>query len=149
MKDKGWTFVKDLKVGDLLVQSDGNTLKVDSIVLEQKHATVYNMTVDEFHTYFVSDLGIWVHNTGACNFTFPKSGKDMKKVFGIDEKTFHKEVKPEVLKQIKNDPVYGKEFKKTGNNPDIGVDDLGNIVLKDVRTGKTLQTDWSFESFLP
>ncbi|WP_216667660.1 toxin C-terminal domain-containing protein, partial [Saccharibacillus deserti] len=26
---------------------------------------VYNMTVDEFHTYFVSDLGIWVHNTNA------------------------------------------------------------------------------------
>ncbi|WP_345784181.1 hypothetical protein [Paenibacillus lacisoli] len=26
------------------------------------------MTVDEFHTYFVSDLGIWVHNTGACNW---------------------------------------------------------------------------------
>ncbi|MEC0333150.1 hypothetical protein P4H42_26625 [Paenibacillus macerans] len=24
------------------------------------------MTVDEFHTYFVSDLAIWVHNTGGC-----------------------------------------------------------------------------------
>ncbi|WP_174807056.1 polymorphic toxin-type HINT domain-containing protein, partial [Paenibacillus elgii] len=63
VKDKGWTFVKDLKAGDLLVQSDGNTIKVNSIELERKHAIVYNMTVDEFHTYFVSDLGIWVHNT--------------------------------------------------------------------------------------
>lgn len=27
------------------------------------------MTVDEFHTYFVSYLGIWVHNTGPCNWT--------------------------------------------------------------------------------
>ena len=66
-KDKGWTFVKDLKVGDLLVQSDGNTLKIESIELEHKHVTVYNMTVDEFHTYFVSDLGIWVHNTKCYN----------------------------------------------------------------------------------
>jgi hypothetical protein len=63
VEGKGWTFVKDLKVGDLLVQSDGNTLKIDSIELEHKQVTVYNMTVDEFHTYFVSDLGIWVHNT--------------------------------------------------------------------------------------
>ncbi|WP_379143213.1 polymorphic toxin-type HINT domain-containing protein, partial [Paenibacillus sp. sgz500992] len=63
VEGKGWTFVKDLKVGDLLVQSDGNTLKIDSIELLHKHVTVYNMTVDEFHTYFVSDLGIWVHNT--------------------------------------------------------------------------------------
>ncbi len=63
VEGKGWTFVKDLKVGDLLVQSDGNTLKVESIELEHKQVTVYNMTVDEYHTYFVSDLGIWVHNT--------------------------------------------------------------------------------------
>lgn len=63
VKDKGWVFVKDLKVGDLLVRSDGNTLKIDSIELEQKNVTVYNMTVDEFHTYFVSELGIWVHNS--------------------------------------------------------------------------------------
>ncbi|WP_372011815.1 polymorphic toxin-type HINT domain-containing protein [Paenibacillus chitinolyticus] len=55
--------MKDLKAGDLLVQNDGNTLKIDSIELEQKHVTVYNMTVDEFHTYFVSELGIWVHIT--------------------------------------------------------------------------------------
>ncbi|MFC5700575.1 polymorphic toxin-type HINT domain-containing protein [Cohnella faecalis] len=67
VEDKGWTFVKDLKVGDLLVQSDGNTLEITSIELLHKHVTVYNMTVDEFHTYFVSDLGIWVHNTN-CPF---------------------------------------------------------------------------------
>ncbi|MEY9092560.1 polymorphic toxin-type HINT domain-containing protein [Paenibacillus sp. RC84] len=72
VKEKGWTFVKDLKVGDLLVKSDGNTLKIDSIELVHKHATVYNMTVDEFHTYFVSDLGIWVHNTKKCYTDFDK-----------------------------------------------------------------------------
>ena len=72
VEGKGWTFVKDLKAGDLLVQSDGNTLKIDSIELEKKHVTVYNMTVDEFHTYFVSDLGIWVHNTNndPCSIVF-------------------------------------------------------------------------------
>ncbi|MED1919519.1 polymorphic toxin-type HINT domain-containing protein, partial [Bacillus thuringiensis] len=66
VEGKGWMYVKDLKVGDLLVQSDGNTLKIDSIELLHKQVTVYNMTVDEFHTYFVSDLGIWVHNTNGC-----------------------------------------------------------------------------------
>ncbi|MCM3293460.1 HINT domain-containing protein [Paenibacillus sp. MER 180] len=63
VEGKGWTYVKDLKVGDLLVQSDGNTLEITSIELLHKHVKVYNMTVDGFHTYFVSDLGIWVHNT--------------------------------------------------------------------------------------
>ncbi|WP_345784182.1 polymorphic toxin-type HINT domain-containing protein [Paenibacillus lacisoli] len=40
VEGKGWTFVKDLKVGDLLVKSDGNTLKIDSIELEHRHVTV-------------------------------------------------------------------------------------------------------------
>ncbi|RIE03934.1 polymorphic toxin-type HINT domain-containing protein [Cohnella faecalis] len=75
VKDKGWTFVKDLKVGDLLVQSDGDTLKIDSIELEYKNVTVYNMTVDEFHTYFVSDLGIWVHNTACKPINLPSYKK--------------------------------------------------------------------------
>ena len=69
VEGKGWTFVNDLKVGDLLVQSDENKLKIDSIELEHKHVTVYNMTISQFHTYFVSDLGIWVHNT-SCYSTF-------------------------------------------------------------------------------
>ena len=83
VKDKGWTFVKDLEVGDLLVQSDGNTLKIDSIKLEHRQATVYNLRVDGFHTYFVSDLGIWVHNTN-CWGKF--SADDLKKLGQADQK---------------------------------------------------------------
>ncbi|WP_025852428.1 polymorphic toxin-type HINT domain-containing protein [Paenibacillus ehimensis] len=73
VEGKGWTFVKDLMVGDLLVRSDGNTLKIESIELEHKQVTVYNMTVDKFHTYFVSDLGIWVHNTNCSWKTIVES----------------------------------------------------------------------------
>lgn len=85
----------------------------------------------------------------AGDFKFPKSNSDIKKVFGISDKVFHKKIKPEIIKQINKDLVYSKEFKKMGNNPDIGVDSAGNIILKDVKTGKTLQTNWSFESFKP
>ncbi|GGH61419.1 hypothetical protein GCM10008014_36840 [Paenibacillus silvae] len=63
---KGWTFVKDLKVGDLLVSSDGTKLAIDKIEKEPREATVYNFEVDDFHSYFVSNLGIWVHN---CDLT--------------------------------------------------------------------------------
>ncbi|MEK3824258.1 polymorphic toxin-type HINT domain-containing protein [Paenibacillus sp. FSL K6-1558] len=59
---KGWTFVKDLKVGDLLVSSDGTKLAIDKIEKEPREATVYNFEVRDFNSYFVSNLGIWVHN---------------------------------------------------------------------------------------
>ncbi|OMD34714.1 hypothetical protein BSK56_33475, partial [Paenibacillus borealis] len=83
VKDKGWTFVKDLKAGDLLVQSDGNTLKIESNEVEHRQAAVYNLRVDGFHTYFVSDLSIWVHNTN-CWGKF--STDDLKKLGQADQK---------------------------------------------------------------
>ncbi|MNW56489.1 hypothetical protein D3C74_342060 [compost metagenome] len=37
-----------------------------NIVKHDEKVKVYNFTVDDFHTCFVSDLGIWVHNIN-CN----------------------------------------------------------------------------------
>ncbi|KQO15415.1 hypothetical protein ASF12_28535 [Paenibacillus sp. Leaf72] len=74
---KGWTIVKDLKVGDLLVSSDGTKLAIDKIEKESREATVYNFEVEDFHSYFVSNLGIWVHNCeipGMGNAGAPKAG---------------------------------------------------------------------------
>lgn len=62
---KGWTEVKDLKVGDLLVSSDGSKLAINKIEKEPRAATVYNFEVADFNSYFVSNLGIWVHNCAA------------------------------------------------------------------------------------
>ena len=67
VSDKGWMHTEDMQVGDLLEKADGSTLKIEKIEVVAKHATVYNFTVAEHHTYFVSDLGIWVHNTN-CFF---------------------------------------------------------------------------------
>ena len=64
---KGWTFVKDLKVGDWLVSSDGSKLAIDRIEKEPREATVYNFEVADFNSYFVSNLGIWVHNCALQN----------------------------------------------------------------------------------
>jgi RHS repeat-associated protein len=104
---KGWTFVKDLKPGDLLVQSDGNTLKIDSIELEHKQATVYNMTVDDFHTYFVSNLGIWVHNTscglnGTGKTELHHIATDKSKKFDFKNHSAFKETGINVSKDIDN-----------------------------------------------
>ncbi|WP_238392614.1 polymorphic toxin-type HINT domain-containing protein [Paenibacillus antri] len=64
VEGKGWVLAADLQVGDKLQQSNGNTLTIDSIkiVKHDEKVKVYNFTVADFHTYFVSDLGIWVHN---------------------------------------------------------------------------------------
>lgn len=62
---------------------------------------------------------------------------------------FHKEIKPLILKDIRVSKEYSKQFNKMGNNPDIGIDDMGNIILKDVRSGKTLPTKLKFKWYFP
>ncbi|MFS1514767.1 polymorphic toxin-type HINT domain-containing protein [Chengkuizengella sp. SCS-71B] len=68
---EGWTLVKDLQVGDYLVSTDGSIKVIDKIEIEQRNATVYNFEVEDYHSYFVSNLGIWVHN---CSPTWNGSG---------------------------------------------------------------------------
>ena len=43
---------------------------------------VYNFQVEEFHTYFVSKLGVWVHNADK-QYKIPKSGTEKEKVTDI------------------------------------------------------------------
>ncbi|WP_235533324.1 polymorphic toxin-type HINT domain-containing protein, partial [Paenibacillus sp. Leaf72] len=60
---------------DLLVSSDGSKLAIDKIEKESREATVYNFEVEDFNSYFVSNLGIWVHNCSINGNPVPtKSG---------------------------------------------------------------------------
>lgn len=62
--DKGWVEAKDLHVGSLLQTEDGRVIDVDRVEKRSGQFEVYNFKVEGFHTYFVSDLGILVHNAG-------------------------------------------------------------------------------------
>lgn len=53
---------KDLQVGSLLQTEDGRVIDVDKIEKRSGQFQVYNFSVEGFHTYFVSELGILVHN---------------------------------------------------------------------------------------
>ncbi|HZG18194.1 MAG TPA: polymorphic toxin-type HINT domain-containing protein [Candidatus Bathyarchaeia archaeon] len=59
---RGWVEAKHLEVSDVLTTSDGKKVAIEKIVVKEEHKTVYNFKVKDFHTYFVSNLGIWTHN---------------------------------------------------------------------------------------
>jgi RHS repeat-associated protein len=58
----GWVAAEDLVVGSTIQTDDGRILDVDEIDKREGYFTVYNFNVDEFHSYFVSELGVLVHN---------------------------------------------------------------------------------------
>ncbi|MEG4529780.1 polymorphic toxin-type HINT domain-containing protein, partial [Microcoleus sp. D2_18a_D3] len=78
VSDKGWVEAKDLVVGSLLQTADGRSIDVDKIEKQEGKFEVYNFSVEDFHTYFVSDWGILVHN--AEYFYRTMSEKEYKKV---------------------------------------------------------------------
>ncbi len=67
VKDKGFVSAKDLSVGDILRLSDGALIPVSAISVEklEQPETTYNFEVAEFHTYYVGESEVLVHNTCA------------------------------------------------------------------------------------
>jgi len=61
--DKGWVKASDLAVGSLLQTDEEMCVDVDKIERREGNFKVYNFEVEGFPTYFVSELGILVHNT--------------------------------------------------------------------------------------
>ena len=65
MADKGWTEAIEIEVGDKVLLQDGTTAIIEDKIAEQfdTPVKVYNFTVDEFHTYFVGEDRVLVHNS--------------------------------------------------------------------------------------
>jgi hypothetical protein len=66
--ERGWVEVAELGVGDELLDASGAVLTVEGLIETSRAETVYNIEVEGYHTYFVGDLGIWVHNKAMTNF---------------------------------------------------------------------------------
>ena len=64
---KGWTDAVHLRAGDILVLVNGEYVVVEKVQHEILEApvTVYNFQVEDYHTYFVSESSVLVHN--ACD----------------------------------------------------------------------------------
>lgn len=67
MIDKGWIEAGNLTESDVLLCSNGSYCKIDCINIERfdYYIDVYNFEVEQFHTYFVGENSIFVHNA-AC-----------------------------------------------------------------------------------
>ncbi len=62
---QGWTGAIHLRAGDILVRSNGEYVVVEKVQHEilESPAKVYNFEVEGYHTYFVGNNSVLVHNT--------------------------------------------------------------------------------------
>lgn len=86
---KGWTDAVSLRAGDILVLVNGEYVVVEKVQHEILEApvAVYNFQVEDYHTYYVTNLGVLVHNMCAKKADIsaqefirsPKNGKEVIK----------------------------------------------------------------------
>jgi hypothetical protein len=66
-----------LRDGCLEVASSERVAQVGRLDLGDRYLTpVYNFEVEEFHTYYVGEVGVWVHNTNCAEWTARKADRD-------------------------------------------------------------------------
>ena len=60
----GWTKAADLRAGDILVLSNGEYVVVEAVQHEilESPIKVYNFEVQDYHTYYVGENSVLVHN---------------------------------------------------------------------------------------
>lgn len=86
-------------------------------------------------------LGILVHND--CGKFPAQFDKDIKKVLGVSKNEL------ETIKQGVIKKQFTKEMAKIGaKNPDVGISSTGNMLLKNVQTGKIIDTGVPWKYFI-
>lgn len=70
VEGKGFVEAKDLTEEDKLTLSDGSQVKIEKIEKEElaKAETKYNFEVKDFHTYYVTENDVLVHNDCAYDY---------------------------------------------------------------------------------
>jgi hypothetical protein len=62
VEHKGFLPAGELGIGTSIVTRAGPSLALSHVEFTHQIKTVYNCTVDQFHTYFVGNDALWVHN---------------------------------------------------------------------------------------
>ncbi|TGK24013.1 hypothetical protein EHQ05_13770 [Leptospira yasudae] len=112
LENTKWIEAKDLRINDLTFTAEGETLKVTSILIEQREETVYNFEVETDHTYFVGEVGVWVHNSDLATYgALIQIMKDIRATGQISKEQYQKNI--ELIQMMRTtDPESAAEMGK-------------------------------------
>ena len=73
--DEGWVEAEDLELGDQILSLDGEYGTVDKLIIVDETQMMYDLTVDEVHTFAVGD-GAWIVHNCAKQMDFGKDNNE-------------------------------------------------------------------------
>ena len=77
--EEGWRKAGLLSEAYTLIDRTGAPVQIIHVEKETELQDVYNIEVDEHHTYHVGEIGVWVHNAKCCDVpTTPQSAAALR-----------------------------------------------------------------------
>ena len=120
VQGSGWVNTTELHFGDLLIDDQENPLTVISVENQHQKDTAYNFTVADYHTYYVTQQHVLVHNCGGgAKKVEPKS---------LISRQGKNEMSPNQVKKLR------REMRKSGfdDSKPVDVADInGKMVILD------------------
>ena len=112
----GFVNAGELKVRDELLDTNGNILLIEKIEVDltDKPTTVYNFQVKDFHTYYVGENCVWVHN---ANYDVDIVSKNMKERISNDEIEPPKERGNAPISKKDGNPIEIHHDEQSPNGP--------------------------------
>ncbi|MFH2028580.1 MAG: transglycosylase SLT domain-containing protein [Nanoarchaeota archaeon] len=123
-----WVQVKDLKVGDKLMDSDGNEVLIESIEKVNDNVKVYDLEIDKYHYYFAEN--VLVHNSVAQGDTVLDgitNCDQVKKVITQYASTYGQGIDPNLFIAI--------AYKESSCNPAISDSSSGAVGVMQLMPG--------------
>lgn len=146
VNNRGFVEAGELKVGDELLDVNNNILVIEdyAVVLMEEPTTVFNFQVEDFHTYYVGEGYLWVHNAGT-DYSGNKSdiirenyqnGKEFEQQKFPELKAAHPEAEAQIsVKPMGSDGVV---LKNGGNYLDgIAIDANGKPFIIEYKLTST------------
>ncbi|SHN05405.1 intein C-terminal splicing region [Anaerosporobacter mobilis DSM 15930] len=102
VKGQGFVAAGKLSIGDEIMNASGGSYPVECVELEEKQETVYNFQVEDFHTYYVGENSVLVHND--C----PEGGSETSSPYELEathSQTSSKKNMNKLIEDIKNNGI--------------------------------------------
>lgn len=119
----GWTEACELRAGDILVLVNGEYVVVEQVQHEllENPVKVYSFQIADYHTYYVSDNGVLVHNTCRGNAVRKawQNEQELVRETGSGTRAWTAAQKTELLETGKVRGFVGHHMKSVKGFPDL------------------------------
>lgn len=138
-----WVDAANLKSGSRLLNDDESWAEVVSVEIENEALKAYNLTIFDYHTYFVKGADnanpVWVNNACTVDATFPSRNaalRGAKEKAGIPRSAKVKEVYSEFLRDGDGKPMMGSNNRLVATRNYVYTHpEYGQVVYRNIVEG--------------